>query len=162
MVKESYNVEDALEHFKRTDYYPILKKFSDDLTKLEDELDKLYYTMVLENAEEDLRGYIQIEISVKNALNKLRAKKTNIKVEILAGEKRIKIPYQEDSIEARVFMKKLLIERAIRMVHDVKKNIKPVLGYFIAKENEVNNIRILTRGRHSELREDLIQRQLVI
>jgi len=161
-ISESDNAAEAIEHFKNTEYYTILKKFSNDLPQLEDELDKLYYAIVLANAERELEDYIRMEISVKNALNRLRAKRVNIKVEIIPGEKKITVPYQDDSIEARVFMKKLLIEKAIRMVHEVKRNAKPILGYFIAKENEVSNIRILTRGRHSGFSEESIQKQLVI
>ncbi len=161
-IIESSNVEEAIEHFKGTEYHSILEKFSNDLTKLEDELDKFYYMVVLTNAEKELKDYIRMEVSVKNVLNKLRAKKANIKVDVISGEKRIIVPYQDDSIEARVFMKKLLVERAIRMVHEVKYNIRPVLGYFVAKENEISNLRILTRGRHAGLSEELIQKQLVI
>ncbi len=162
VIKESTNLESAIEYFKRTEYYPVLKKFSNNLTKLEDELDKLYFSMALDAAGKDLKDYIQMEITIKNALNRLRAKKANINVELLLGEKKIKIPYQDDSVEARVFMKKLLIERAIRMVHEAKLNLKPILGYFIAKENEISNIRMITRGKHAGLGEELIQRQLVI
>jgi V/A-type H+-transporting ATPase subunit C len=162
VIKESSNAADAIEHFKETEYYSILKEFSNDLTKLEDELDKSYYITVLGNAEKELKDYIRMEIAVKNALNRLRGRKVNIKVEIIPREKRINVPYQEDSVEARIFVKKLLIERAIRMVHEVKFNIRPILGYFIAKENEVSNIRVLTRGRHAGLSEELIQKQLVI
>lgn len=162
VIKESSNAEEAIEHFKGMKYHPILKQFSNDLTKLEDELDKLYYTIALKNAGKELKDYIRMEIAVTNALNRLRGKKVNIKVEILPREKKINVPYQEDSVEARVFLKKLLIEKAIRMVHGVKFNIRPILGYFIAKENEVNNIRILTRGRHAGLSEESIQKQLVI
>ena len=162
VIKESSNAADAIGHFKETEYHSILKEFSNDLTKLEDELDKSYYITVLGNAEKELKDYIRMEIAVKNALNRLRGRKVNIKVEIIPREKRISVPYQEDSVEARVFVKKLLIERAIRMVHEVKFNIRPILGYFIAKENEVSNIRVLTRGRHAGLSEELIQKQLVI
>lgn len=162
VVKESSTIEDVIVHFKRTEYYTILKKFSNDLTKTEDELDKFYYSIALDTAGKDLKEFIQMEIAVKNTLNRLRGKKANINVEIIPGEKKVTVPYQEDSIEARVFVKKLLIERAIRMVHEAKRNLKPVLGYFIAKENEINNLRILTRGRHAGLSEELIQKQLVI
>jgi len=162
VIRESSNADEAIEHFKGTEYYSILKTFSNDLTKLEDELDKLYYTIALSNAEKELKDFIRVEIAVKNALNRLRGKKVNIRVEVLPREKKLNVPYQEDSIGARVFMKKLMIERAIRMVHEVKFNIRPALGYFIAKENEVNNIRILTRGKHAGLSEELIQKQLVI
>ena len=109
VIKESTNLESAIEYFKRTEYYPVLKKFSNNLTKLEDELDKLYFSMALDAAGKALKDYIQMEITIKNALNRLRAKKANINVELLLGEKKIKIPYQDDSVEARVFMKKLLI-----------------------------------------------------
>lgn len=162
VIKESTNAEQAIEHFKRTEYYTVMEKFANDLTKMEDRLDKLYYAMVLQWAEKVLRNYIRKEIFVKNALNGLRAKKSNIKVDIISGEKKLAAPYQEDSIEARIYMKKLLIRHALRMVHEVKRNIRPVLGYFIAKENEVRNIRLLTRGRHAGLSEEVIQRQLVI
>lgn len=161
-VKKSNTIENAIEHFKGTDYYQTMKKFSKDLTKLEDELDKLYYKIVLDHAEKELEDYIRTEILVKNTLNRLRAKKANIKVEIILGERKMKVPYGEDSVGARVYMKKLLIEKAVKMVHEVRRNVRPVLGYIIAKENEVNNIRILNRGRHSGLKEDLIQAQLVI
>ena len=160
VISESGNVAEAIEHFKNTEYYPTLKKFSSDLSQLEDELDKLYYAIVLANAEKELTDYIRMEISVKNALNRLRAKRANIKVDIIIGEKKIAVPYQEDSIEARVFMKKLLMQRALRMVHEVKRNVKPALGYFIAKENEIRNLRILTRG--AGLGEEAVQKQLVI
>ena len=162
VIKEASNVVEVIEQFKGTEYYSILKEFSTDLTKLEDELDKLYYTVALKNAEKELKEYIRMEIAIKNALNRLRGKKANIKVEILPREKKINVPYQEDSIDARVFIKKLLIEKALRMVHEVKFNIRPILGYFVAKENEVSNVRILTRGRHAGLSEELIQKQLVI
>ena len=162
VIKKSNTTADVIEYFRHTNYYPVLKKYITDLTKLEDELDKFYYEDVLINAEKELEDYIRTEIFVKNTLNRLRAKKSNIKVEIIPGERKMKVPYSEDSVETRVYMKKLLIEKAIRMVHEVKRNIRPVLGYIITKENEVSNIRILTRGRHSGLKEDTIQKQLVI
>lgn len=159
-IKSSPGVEEAAEHFKNTEYYPVLTKLSGDLTRLEDELDKLYYAIVLSNAGKELAAYIRMEISVKNALNRLRAKRANIKIEIIVGEKKIAVPYEEDSVEARVFMKKLLTQRAMRMVHEVKRNVKPALGYFIAKENEIRNLRILTRG--AGLGEETVHKQLVI
>jgi V/A-type H+-transporting ATPase subunit C len=161
IIKESSNVEAAIEFFKDTEYYDVLKK-SNDLTKLEDELDKFYYRMVLDKSEEELKDYIRLEIFVKNTLNRLRGKKANIKIDLLPKEKLMKSPYEEDSIEARVFMKRMLIEKALKMVGEVKHNIRPVLGYFVAKQNEVDNIRILTRGRHAGLNEETMQRQLVI
>lgn len=162
VIKESSNPDKVIENLKQTEYYLILKKNSNDLSKLEDELDKSYYITTLEKAGKELKEYIQMEIAVKNTLNKLRAKKSGIKIDIIPGGKKLKIPYQEDSIEARVFMKKFLTEKGIKMVHEVKRNIKPVLGYFVTKENEINNIRILVRGKHSGLIEEQIQKQLVI
>lgn len=162
IIKDSSSLEQAVESFKDTEYYSILRKFSNDFNKLEDELDKFYYRMVLQQGGKELKEYIRMEISIKNALNRLRAKKANIKIELVEGEKGIAVPFQQDSVEARVFMKKLLINRAIRMVHEIKRNFRPVLGYFIAKENEIANIRILARGKHSHIDENLIKEQLVI
>ncbi|TAL48192.1 DUF2764 family protein [archaeon] len=163
VVEESKDVKGAIEFFKSTIYYPILAKHADDISKMEDELDKFYYKMAVGSSEKHLHDYISLEIAVKNYLNELRSKKTNINVEKLSDSKvRLNIPFDKDSIDARVYAKKMLVTKAVRMVNMFKRDVRPVLGYFVAKENEVSNLRILVRGKHSGLDESIIQKELVV
>ncbi len=161
-VRNSGSAGEAVEHFRRTEFYGVLKAFQNDLTKMEDEMDKFYYSYVLENAGKELKDYIRREICVKNALNRMRAEKGNIKIELIPGDKKIRMPRPENTAESRISLKRHLVEHSLRMAREVKHNVRPVLGYFIAKENEISNVRILVRGRHSKLGEDVIQKQLVI
>ena len=163
VVRNSRDINEAIEFFKETEYYDILKKINNDLSKLEDELDKFYYKRMLKLAEGGLKKYIRSEIWVKNTLNKLRGQKDKIKVELIQGEKpeKINIPLKEDNIETRVFLKKLLISKCLKMIDRFKTNVQYLLGYLVAKENEVNNIRIIARGKYSGLSEELMAKELV-
>ncbi len=169
VVRKAANVSEVMEFFKGTEYYDMLKKDAGDMHKLEDELDKFYYSQVLKKAEKELKEYIGYEIWVKNTLNKLRGQKHKlqenvIKMEMLPGDKpvKLKVPLKEENVDTRIFLKKLLVTKGLKMVYEFKTNVRPVLGYFIAKENEINNIRIIARGKHSGLPEDLVSKQLVM
>ncbi len=163
-LKKSATPEQAILQLKGTEYYGIALRFKDDLPKMEDELDRHYYSTVLLDAEPELEAFIRDEIKVKNTLNRLRAEKTELKQDFLENESDIRwnLPKQGDAVENRVFLKKFLLERGNKMVREFKRNIRPVLGYFIAKENEVSNIRILVRGKASGLGPALIEQQLVV
>ncbi|HLC59160.1 MAG TPA: V-type ATPase subunit [archaeon] len=163
-VKRAATVNDAMELFKDTEYYNIMKNNIGNIPQMEDELDKYYYTTVLQQAEKELKDYIRFEIWVKNTLNKLRGEKVQIKVQLLPHEKpkKLKALMKEDNVETRVLFKRILVEKGLKMVHGVGRNSKPVIGFFIAKENEVNNIRIIARGKHSNLSEEVVAKQLVV
>ncbi|MDD5163839.1 MAG: V-type ATPase subunit [Candidatus ainarchaeum sp.] len=163
-VKKSSNLDEAIMQLKGTEYFDIAKKFNGNLSKIEDALDKHYYRDVLEKAEPELVAFLMDEIKVKNTLNLLRAKKTGIKMEKIENESETKLalPKTDDGIENRVFLKKFLLERGNKMAREFKRNVRPVLGYLIAKENEISNIRIIVRGKSSNLPAGLIEEQLVI
>jgi V/A-type H+-transporting ATPase subunit C len=163
VVRNSKDINEAIESFKETEYYDVLKK-NNDLSKLEDELDKFYYKKMLKLAEGELKKYIRSEIWVKNTLNKLRCQKAGIKVELISGERRekINIALKENNIETRVFLKKLLISKCLKMIDRFNTNVRYLLGYLVAKENEINNIRIIARGKYAGLSEELIVKELVL
>jgi V/A-type H+-transporting ATPase subunit C len=163
-IKKSSCLEEAAMQLKGMEYFNIVKKFKNNLSKMEDELDKHYYKSVLEKAEPELAAFLADEIKVKNTLNRLRAQKTGIKMEKIENESAIKLalPKTEDCIENRIFLKKFLLERGNKMAREFKRNVRPVLGYLIAKENEISNIRIIVRGKNSNLPLNLIEQQLVM
>lgn len=163
-LKKSKNFEEAILQLKDTEYFETIKKHKGNLSKMEDELDKQYYKAVIGFAEQELAEFLRDEIKAKNTLNRFRAKKADIKLELIENESaaKLSLPKPVDSIENRVFLKKFLLERGNKMAREFAANIRPVLGYFIAKENEINNIRIIIRGKLAGLSLDLIEQQLVI
>ncbi len=164
VVKKSADMNGAIELFKDTEYYDTLKKNSGDVAKMQDELDKRYYSQILQGAEQELLEYTRFEIWVKNTLNRLRGEKSAIKVELLPGERgaRLQTQLKGDTVQNRVMLRKMLVTRGLKMVHGFKRNIRPAIGYFVAKENEIDNIRIISRGRHAGLPEEAVANQLVM
>lgn len=47
------------------------------------------------------------------------------------------------------------------MIDRFTTNVQYLLGYLVAKENEINNIRIIARGKYTGLSEELISKELV-
>ncbi len=64
--------------------------------------------------------------------------------------------------EAIRTIEKIHISRASKYSHIHPLSILPVLDYFTRKEREVENIRIIARGKHAGLSEDVIKELLVI
>jgi V/A-type H+-transporting ATPase subunit C len=56
---------------------------------------------------------------------------------------------------------RLLLRTANKFSHLYPLSIFPVLGYVLAKKTEVDNIRIIARGKESGLRPELIRKLLV-
>jgi len=162
--RESESFEGAIEQLKETEFFEIAETFKANLAGLEDELDRRYFESVFVESESELEEFISDEILVKNTLNRLRAKKSEIRLKELDREskKRLVLPMEGDCVENRVFLKQFLLKRGNEMVNMYKRNIRPVLGYFIAKENEVANIRMIVRGKSSGLPVEMIEQQLVI
>ena len=161
--RESDGLEGAVAQLKATEVFGIAKSFKTDLSRLEDELDKYYYEKVFVESEAELENFISDEILVKNTLNWLRAKKSELKMERLprGSKRKIALPKEGDCVENRVFLKQFLLKRGYEMVNMYKRSIRPVLGYFIAKENEIGNIRMIVRGKSSGLAAEMIEQQLV-
>lgn len=162
VIEKSKNVDDVIEMLKLNPFYADLKKNSINLGAMEDILDRFYYSYVLENAEPELRRYIIREIDAVNAQNSLRSEHLgDYNYWLEGGMEAIPIPKGLDKIEKRIYLRKYIVEESSKMVHEFKNNIRPILGYFIAKENEVRNIRILVRGMQAGLPSELIEKQLV-
>jgi len=66
-----------------------------------------------------------------------------------------------DIKKARIALRQKLSEKGRRIVNKFERSTAPVIGYFFAKENEVDNLRIIARGKHSGLSQELIEQQLV-
>lgn len=64
--------------------------------------------------------------------------------------------------EAVRVLEKFILMRASKYSHIHPLSILPVLDYFARKEREVQNIRIIARGKHEGLSTDLIKELLVI
>jgi len=162
IIEKTNNVEEVIEELKDTEYYSILEKNKQNISKLEDELDKYYYAMVLSKGQKELKEFFLKKIAAINTLNSIRAKKANIKVDLLAGAtKLIEIPKEFEGKE-EAFLKRYVLKENLKMLHNFKATIKPLLAYFIAKETEIENLRIIARGRAAALNEEMIKENLII
>ena len=162
VIDKAVSVKDVIEMLHGNPFYDELKENSDDLGKMEDILDRFYYSFVLEYAEPELRKYIVEEINTINTLNSLRSEHLgDYNYWIDGGTELIQVSPDLEKLEKRIFLRKNLVQGALKMVHEFKKNIRPVLGYFVAKENEIRNLRIIARGKHTGLPVEVIEKQLV-
>lgn len=168
IIKNAKTSDEAIEFFRETEYYHVLKKFSKNLSKLEDELDKFYYGMAALHSEKQLNDFIKFEINALNSVNSLRARKSAVKLDLLpnplpdgklGGKNVLKT---ENPLEAEKFLKRQLNEMGILMLNKFRRDIGPVLAYFVAKQCEIDNIRIIVRGKHVGLDEKIIEEQLVM
>lgn len=164
VVEKCTSVEEVIDNLKGTPYYAILVKYKDDLAVMEDELDKTYYKFAIKLAEPELKNFFKDEVDTINTLNSLRARKADVKLMLLEGGsgKLIKVSEKEDSIDARIAVKKQFVEKGLDMIKEYKRTVRPILGYFAAKENEINNLRMIVRGKHSNISQEMIEKQLVI
>lgn len=164
IIKNAKTSDEAIAFFRETEYYPVLKKFSKNLSKLEDELDKYYYGSAVLHSEKQLNDFIKFEINALNSVNSLRAKKSSVKLDLLPNGKLggKNVLKTENPLEAEKFLKRQLNEMGILMLNKFRRDIGPVLAYFVAKQCEIDNIRIIVRGKHVGLDEKIIEEQLVI
>ncbi len=161
VIKKSNSVEEAVEFFKKTSYYGIMKKHLSNLTELEDELDINYFNELIESSSGKVKNLMIQQAVYLDALNEARAKETKISMKNIISTKKRKKIVVENLEEARVEFKKDISAKGKKLVHEFKRDSSPVIGYFIAKENEANNLRIITRGKQSNLPLDLIEKQMV-
>jgi len=162
VVKKANSVQEAIEFFKNTEYYEVLKSNSANLTELEDKLDIKYYIERINSSTGKIKNLYEIKARGLDALNTARTKETKIKMKrILPEKKSVKSKPVEDLKKARIELRQKLSEKGRRIVNKFERSTAPVIGYFFAKENEVDNLRIITRGKHSGLSQELIEQQLV-
>jgi len=162
VIKKSNSVEEAIEFFKKTPYYDTLKKHSGNLTEMEDTLDVIYYRELIAGTDGKINSLMQEKIKYLDALNEARAKETKITLKkILESKSQRKKVTVENIEESRIEFKKKIASKGIKFVNKFERSSAPVIGYFVAKENEIRNLRIISRGKHSELPTELIEKQLV-
>ncbi|RNI14574.1 ATP synthase A1 subunit C [Methanohalophilus sp. RSK] len=71
-------------------------------------------------------------------------------------------PDMESLVDLETSLTKYTIKSAASFSHAYPLSIVPIMDYMISKKNEVNNLRIITRGKAANLDEDIIKNQLVI
>ncbi len=163
MLEKTRTFEEAIEYLRKTEYYSLIKKHQDNMPKLEDEMDKFYYETLLNGASDSLRKFIGYEIALKNIAIKVRAKKYGLSFNPMRSIKKIRFDEtKQDSAELRMQLKKDLIREALRLVSKFSRDATPVIGYFLAKENEIGNIRMIVRGKQSGMDESKIRQQLIL
>lgn len=161
-VKKASSVQEAIEFFKNTEYYGIMKSNSVNLTEMEDELDIKYHVERINSSAGKIKELYEIKARGLDALNIARAKETKIRMKkILSEKKSVKLKPVEDIKKARIELRQKLSEKGRRIVNKFERSTAPVIGYFFEKENEVDNLRIIARGKHSGLSQELIEQQLV-
>ncbi len=202
LVREG--LEDIIKEFEKEPYYHILEKLITErpLSKYEDELDKYYYSTLIEiePKTKDLKifiNFIKMEIDIKNIKTILRLRAEGSKPEEIF-EKIIPGGYQLSEAEAR----KLATAEQKELFEQLKKywfceeveekvetlplsrlevcldrtwakkvivhsrynpvSVLPVLGYILLKKIEVDNLRILARGKEEGIPAETLKEQLVL
>jgi vacuolar-type H+-ATPase subunit C/Vma6 len=111
-----------------------------------------------------------MQIETINIVNEVRAQKGNIKFEPLPagkkngnGKKRSRFARKKAATkDIEKAMRAEMLAQSTKMLHEYRRNIKPIIGYFIAKENEIRNIRLIVRGKQYALPQEMIEEHLVI
>ncbi|AKB85746.1 V-type ATP synthase subunit C [Methanococcoides methylutens] len=71
-------------------------------------------------------------------------------------------PEMESLVELETQLTKYNIKSATSFSHMYPLSIVPIMDYILNKKNEVNNLRIIMRGKAADLDEEIIRNQLVI
>ena len=165
---------------------------TNNLAQMEDALDRFYFSMISGIAEGKLALYIALETDTLNILMLLRMKNIDAPTtpEMFLGNgkkfsrddlvKLSQLDYpaiidevnhkhpsagitpEDDlaTISSRLNRARKLQAKKLLIVY--RMNIDPILGYLTAKKIEVDNLRVITRGKHAGLPEELMERQLII
>jgi V/A-type H+-transporting ATPase subunit C len=190
IASEAKNVEEAAEAFRDTEYGPVLANAmqsfhsTKQLAGLENALDTYYYKSILDQTTGKLAQFVRMEIDALNIMSLLRLKRAgSAAIEFIPGGK-LRVPelkalasgsYEDAAkrlsergaiIDAPLPLveRSLLAERlrfGYRMLRDYKLGINPIIGYFIAKRIEIENIRLLVRAKQSGIAEAEIEKRLV-
>ncbi|MDO8427644.1 MAG: V-type ATPase subunit [Candidatus Diapherotrites archaeon] len=163
ILNNAQTIEQAIDYFKDTNFYPILSKHKNSLAKLEDELDRFYYLNLLENSSKELRNFGKNQIKSINTLNMLRLKDLDSKKDFLIPgmDEIMQVPEGLDDLEKIAYVKREQLENGLHKMHSFKSNMDPLLGYFTAKEIEVNNLRMIIRGKQTGIAAEKIEKSLV-
>lgn len=169
LITSNNTYEEVIKALAKSEYGKVLKKYASEPEKLEDAIDRHYYKTLSEQCPEEMAEFVKSEIDSINKVCKARAKDTELKFTPLTGgteKKKFRIkskPKAQESstIDTSLALKKKQLELGSKLVHKFKRNIEPVLGYFLAKEAETRNLRVLARGKQSGLASEMIEKCLV-
>lgn len=124
------------------------------------EQDKILAFMIPGGAKykmDDLRKLAQAP-SYKDYLNML--KEYAYWEDISAAVQKAQETGSLNSVE--IALRKTLIAYGEKISHLYPLSVTPILGYIVRKNTEVNNLRIIARGKESHLNDEVIKNQLVI
>ncbi|MDP2216389.1 MAG: V-type ATP synthase subunit C [Methanolobus sp.] len=71
-------------------------------------------------------------------------------------------PGMQSLIDVETRLKKYRLKSAASFSHVYPLSIVPIMDYMLTKQNEVNNLRIIVRGKAANLSDEVIREQLVI
>ncbi len=71
-------------------------------------------------------------------------------------------PGMQSLIDVETRLKKYRLKSAASFSHVYPLSIVPIMDYMLTKQNEVNNLRIIVRGKEANLSDEVIREQLVI
>jgi V/A-type H+-transporting ATPase subunit C len=195
-------VEGVIAALAKTPYYPALVGYKGVLADIENKLDKLYYSGLVEagikSRDKFFSKFLKTEIDLKNLKILFRMKRAGMEREeilklLIPGGMELKESYlarlaslsfpefvralEEFSyweairdisndlnsltnIETR--LDKYGILYATRISYYYPLSILPVLDYIVSKKIEVDNLRMIVRGKETKLSEDIIKAHLVM
>ncbi|MDY0386327.1 MAG: V-type ATP synthase subunit C [Methanolobus sp.] len=204
-AKGSY--EEVISELANTEYYPILKNYDGtNLSKIENQLDKLYYAGLFEvisgSKSKDRKlfaEFIRVNIDIKNLMTLFRLKKSGdndieimdlmmdggLRLKLKDIEKWVPLSFEDFISELKKYpywdvisdvvspdmvslidvesrLKKYRIKSAGSFSNIYPLSIVPIMDYMLTKRNEVNNVRIIIRGKSANLDDNIIKEQLVI
>ncbi|MUV57959.1 V/A-type H+-transporting ATPase subunit C [Halogeometricum rufum] len=187
-------LEQAYEDYEETDV----------LVPLENAIDRAYYEnllegLVVDEATEQYREYLEAEIDFRNARNALRLARSGADIDpadyfieggsLFNASELVALAQNTDELVTKIrdskygnelsaaldeleavnsligferALEAALLEYADSLGYVFPLSVSPVISYILAKEQEVDNIRAIARGREAGLTEDEIEEELVI
>ncbi|MDS0297579.1 V-type ATP synthase subunit C [Halogeometricum sp. S1BR25-6] len=177
---------------------------TDVLVPLENAVDRAYYEnllegLVVDEATEQYREYLEAEIDFRNARNALRLARSGADIDpadyyieggsLFSASELVTLSQNTDELVSKIrdsqygdelstaldelesvnsligferALETALLEYADSLGNVYPLSVSPVISYILSKEQEVDNIRAIARGREAGLSEDEIEEELVI
>ncbi|VVB88373.1 V-type ATP synthase subunit C [uncultured archaeon] len=195
-------IDGVIAALSSTPYYPALSGYKGDIADIEERLDKLYYSNIIDAASTSgnklFIKFLRTEIDLKNLKMLFRMKRAGmerdeiLKILIPGGmefreddlARLASMPFAEFvrgleefsywkaisdisgelssliNIETRLDKYGVMYATRISYYHPL--SILPILDYILSKKMEVDNLRIIVRGKEMALPEDIIKTHLVM
>ncbi|MBE0523259.1 MAG: V-type ATP synthase subunit C [Methanosarcinales archaeon] len=198
-------IQDIKASLANTPYYPVIDDYEGgELSTLENNLDKLYYSRLLTSigkskGEKLSLKYIKTEIDLKNLKTLFRTKQADLSKDeiqelLIPGGTELKnqdlnrlaslawpdfLKALEDYtywsalsevvmvdmpslMDVEAVLDKYALEYATKVSHYYPLSILPIYDYMLWKNVEVNNIRIIVRGKEAAIPDEIIKKHLVM